>query len=178
MGDSQIQSSSKTEGCKIELGPDLPLANFISTWPWDEDRIHAMALYCSDGRWGLAFDEFCQKHLRIPRYDRWAVPGGPAWLVPSEADTGFSQEARQQLDFLVQAHGLERIVLITHYGCAYYGERLKGSPDECLPAQSADLRRAADTLRQSYPDIQVETYLAMRSGNRLSFHGSTGEAVR
>lgn len=162
----------------MDLGPDLPLADFTSTWAWDEDRIHAMALYCSDGRWGLAFDEFCQKHLRIPRYDRWAVPGGPAWLVPGEEDTGFSQAARQQLDFLVQAHGLERIVLITHYGCAYYGERLKRSPTDCLPAQSADLRRAADTLCQWYPDIHVETFLAMRSGSRLSFHGVAGESGR
>ncbi len=154
----------------MELGPDLPLADFTSTWPWDEERIRAMALYCSDGRWGLAFDEFCHKHLRIPRYDRWAVPGGPAWLLPSGDDTGFLQAARLQLDFLVQAHGLERIVLITHYGCAYYGERLKRSPEECLPAQTADLRLAAETLRQWYPEMQVENFLAMRSGSRLSFH--------
>jgi hypothetical protein len=91
--------------------------------------------------------------------------------VPGEDDTGFSQAARLQLDFLVQAHELDRIVLITHYGCAYYGERLKRSPDDCLAFQTADLRRAADTLREWYPEIQVESFLAMRSGNRLSFHG-------
>ena len=71
---------------------------------------------------------------------------------------------------LVEAHGLERIVLVTHYGCAYYAERLKLSPEECLPSQTADLRRAADTLREWYPEMRVETFLAMRSGNRLSFH--------
>jgi len=65
-----------------------------------------MALYCSDGRWGEAFDEFCQKHLGIPRYDRWAVPGGPAWLLPSGEETGFLQAARLQVEFLVNVHGL------------------------------------------------------------------------
>ena len=35
--------------------------------------------YCSDGRWGEAFDEFCHAGLGLPRYDRFAVPGGPAW---------------------------------------------------------------------------------------------------
>jgi hypothetical protein len=177
MSDQQVLPEQSIDWNAMDLGPDLPLADFTSTWPWDEERIRAMALYCSDGRWGLAFDEFCHKHLRIPRYDRWAVPGGPAWLVAGEEDVGFSQAARQQLDFLVQAHGLERIVLITHYGCAYYGERLKRSPDECLPAQSADLRRAADTLREWYPDMRVENYIAMRSGNRLSFHAESNSRL-
>jgi len=54
---------------------------FTSTHPWNPERIGAMAIYCSDGRWGEAFDEFCHEGLRIPRYDRFAVPGGPLWLV-------------------------------------------------------------------------------------------------
>jgi hypothetical protein len=157
-------------GNSLELGPDLPLADFTSSWAWDEERIHAMALYCSDGRWGLAFDEFCQKHLRIPRYDRWAVPGGPAWLLTSGDETGFVQVARAQVDFLVQAHELQRIVLITHFGCAYYGQKLRLSANGCLPTQTADLRRAADKLREWYPEMKVENFLAMRSGSRLSFH--------
>src|SRR5216110_1494616 len=64
----------------VDLGPDLPMPVFTSTEAWHAQRIGALAMYCSDGRWGEAFDEFCHKHLRIPRYDRWAVPGGPAWI--------------------------------------------------------------------------------------------------
>src|SRR6266436_9043642 len=140
MTTSPVLPESQIDNSVMDLGPNLPLADFTSTLRWDNERIHAMALYCSDGRWGESFDEFCHKHLRIPRYDRWAVPGGPTWLVPGGNDTAFLQAARLQLDFLVEAHGLERTVLITHYGCAYYGERLKGSPDECVPAQTADIR--------------------------------------
>src|SRR3954463_14804849 len=105
----------------MNLGPDMPLPDFTSSSKWNNERIHAMALYCSDGRWGEAFDEFCQRHLHIPRYDRWAVPGGPAWLVPGSGETTMQQAAHNQLEFLVKAHELEQIVLITHYGCAYYG---------------------------------------------------------
>ena len=133
-------------------------------------RIGALALYCSDGRWGEAFDEFCHKHLLIPRYDRWAVPGGPAWLAPHNGDAAYYQAAREQLDFLVQAHQLEQIVLITHYGCAHYGHRLQQSPRECLPVQIDDVRTAAKALRGWYPGMGVEAYLAMQSANCLSFH--------
>ena len=105
----------------VELGPHVPLPVFTSTDPWHAERIGALALYCSDGRWGAAFDQFCQRYLQIPRYDRFAVPGGPAWLAPREDSPGFQQAAREQLDFLVKAHDLGRVVLITHYGCAFYG---------------------------------------------------------
>src|SRR5579862_8146395 len=36
----------------IELAPDLPLSVFTSMEPWYHERIGALALYCSDGRWG------------------------------------------------------------------------------------------------------------------------------
>ena len=61
-------------------------------------------MYCSDGRWGDAFDEFCHSRLHIPRYDRFAVPGGPASLAEDSAP------AWEQLALLVKAHDLQRIV--------------------------------------------------------------------
>ena len=50
----------------MDLGPDLPLADFTSTFRWNNERIHAMALYCSDGRWGESFDEFLARWPRSP----------------------------------------------------------------------------------------------------------------
>ena len=154
----------------ITLGPHLPMASYHATERWHADRIGALALYCSDGRWGEAFDEFCHRHLQIPRYDRWAVPGGPAWLAGYEEDAALLDVARSQLDFLVWVHELDEIVLITHYGCAWYGERLGRPADECLPAQADDLSRAAATLGDWYPGLRVETYLAMRTHDWFSFH--------
>src|SRR3954454_7719766 len=154
----------------MNLGPDMPLPDFTSSSKWNNERIHAMALYCSDGRWGEAFDEFCHKHLNIPRYDRWAVPGGPAWLVPQGDDPVQHQAARTPLDFLVRAHELDRVVLITHFGCAVYAHRLGLPPADCLPAQEQDVRDAAATLRGWYPGITVDTFLAMRTEAWLTFH--------
>jgi hypothetical protein len=143
---------------------------FTSTGLWDPERVGALVLYCSDGRWGEAFDEFCHRRLLIPRYDRWAVPGGPACLLPGDSGDGFCQGAWEQLGFLVRAHEVRRAVLIAHYGCAYYAEVLGQGPDDCLPAQAEDLRTAAAALREWFRGISVEAYLAMRRGVRLSFH--------
>src|SRR5436189_4631310 len=101
---------SETGQNAIELSHQLPMAAYHATERWHGERIGALALYCSDGRWGEAFDEFCHRHLQIPRYDRWAVPGGPAWLAGHPQDAELLDVARAQLDFLVHAHELERIV--------------------------------------------------------------------
>ena len=164
--DSQLWPSENT----IELGPDLRMPDYQAMERWHPERIGALALYCSDGRWGEAFDEFCHRHLRIPRYDRWAVPGGPACVAAAVEDPALLRAARIQLDFLVQTHGLERIVLIAHYGCAWYVQRLQRPPVECLAAQTADVQAAAETLRSWHSGLRIEAYLAMCEHERLSFH--------
>jgi hypothetical protein len=137
---------------------------FTSSQRWNPERIHALAIYCSDGRWGEAFDDFCHNSLGLPRYDRFAVPGGPAWLTVRHISLlAPHSAARDQLGFLVKVHGLERIVLISHYGCAYYGEILCAEPDACVPEQQVDLRAAAATLREWFPGMKVEGYMAMRN---------------
>jgi hypothetical protein len=149
----------------------LPAPVFTATDLWNPERIHAMAIYCSDGRFGEAFDEFCHRSLKIPRYDRFAVPGGPAWINPSvSAAQDLYRSARAQLDFLVRVHDLERIVLITHSPCAFYAEHLQKDPHECLEAQFSDTHTAAQRLRLWFPKIQVEGYLAHRDEQAISFH--------
>ncbi|MEX0700651.1 MAG: hypothetical protein WD069_01005 [Planctomycetales bacterium] len=164
------ESPLRSGGTGIELGPHLPMSAYDARERWNPERIGAVALYCSDGRWGDAFDEFCHRRLEIPRYDRWALPGGPAWLAMREDEPDLHRAVCTQLDFLVQSHQLERVVLITHYGCAWYGQRLQRSPDECLPAQTADVQAAASALLDSHPSLVVEAYLAMRQEESISFH--------
>jgi hypothetical protein len=164
----------------------LPPERFRSSEPWNEQRVRALAMYCSDGRWGDAFDDFCHRSLQIPRYDRFAVPGGPAWLTVHQEtsapqhppgdkkallEASLSRSAWEQLALLVQVHELQRIVLVAHYGCAFYTERLHRDADACLPVQMQDLARAREAVRKRFPRLTVETYLAMRRGERLSFHG-------
>jgi hypothetical protein len=153
-----------------DLGPHLPMAVYYSQAPWKTQRMGALAVYCSDGRWGEAFDEFCHNHLQIPRYDRWAVPGGPACLVPREHNRDYCRTTWQQLDMLAQVHQLDRIVLIAHHGCAFYAEMLHRDPTGCLPTQIEDLHTGVQALRDWFKNMKVEAYLAMRQATYLSFH--------
>jgi hypothetical protein len=155
---------------RVDLGPELPLSVFTSSDRWNPERIGALALYCSDGRWGEAFDEFCHRHLLIPRYDRLALAGGPACLAPRGSSESASATVRPQLDFLVRAHELKQIVLITHYGCAFYHHFLHLPPDECLPVQIQEAQAVGALLGSWYPEVRVQAFLAMRQGNGLSFH--------
>ncbi len=89
-GMSDVQPGPQGNGiswASVDLGPKLPMAVFTSTEIWHPERIGALALYCSDGRWGEACDEFCHRCLQTPRYDRWAIPGGPGWRRASTATT-------------------------------------------------------------------------------------------
>lgn len=133
------------------------------------ERIHAAAIYCSDGRVGEHFDDFLFNGLKLPRYDRVALPGGPACLAGhTEAhveETGVVDELR----FLVEAHGLQRVVLIAHAGCAFYAQRLHLPQPYLEPQQKIDLVKAAGFVRRVTNVQQVEGYLARPAGDRVLF---------
>jgi hypothetical protein len=185
----QVLPPAEVAWTSIELPPDLPMPVFTSTDAWNDKRVGALAVYCSDGRWNQAFDEFCHRGLSIPRYDRFAVPGGPAWFAQDDrAHPELFKAAHGQIDFLVRTHALDRVVLFTHWGCGFYRERQgKGTgvavgtgasagtasgvnARDTWPRQLDDVRAAATTLRVWFPSVQVESYLAMRIGSQMSFH--------
>jgi hypothetical protein len=138
--------------------------------PFEPQRVHAAAIYCSDGRFGDHIDEFLHDYLGLPNYDRLSVPGGAAWasLRTGATPTQYSI-LRDELDFLVQAHELSRVVLIAHYGCAYYLRNLGGEPDSCVPHQQQDLREVAEVIRGWYPQMLVECFLARAGGDKVQF---------
>ena len=112
---------------------------FISTIGFDQARIRAASIYCSDGRFGQQMDEFLHQGMGLPRYDRLAVPGGPACLSGALSVFWESHSAERQLDFLCHVHKLERLIMIAHEGCAFYLEWLKVKPEEFAARQLEDV---------------------------------------
>lgn len=142
---------------------------YISRLPYSPDRIHAAAIYCSDGRVGEHFDDFVQNGLLLPRYDRVALPGGPACLAGYAQARLEEEGVIDELNFLVEAHGLERIVLIQHEGCAFYTSRLKVREQSIEQLQKADLVRAAYAIRQWTRLKEIEGYYLRRKPEGVSF---------
>ncbi|MEK6798412.1 MAG: carbonic anhydrase [Planctomycetota bacterium] len=133
---------------------------YESRVPYEQARIHAAAIYCSDGRVGEHFDDFLQNGLKLPRYDRLALPGGPACLADHPQAHLQAQGVVDELKFLIEVHGLKRIVLIAHEGCAFYTSRLELKDRRLELLQGADLIRAAATVRRVTGIDAIEAYYA------------------
>ena len=167
----QNQPARRASSRRWRRRPDAPPTQraFISSIAFDQARIRAASIYCSDGRFGEQMDEFLHQGLGLPRYDRLAVPGGPACLSGALSVFWESHSAERQLDFLCHVHKLERLIMIAHEGCAFYLEWLKVKPEEFAARQLDDVKRAATRVRQSQPTLKVEAYLARRQDAQIWF---------
>lgn len=137
--------------------------SYESQVPYDSARIHAAAMYCSDGRIGEHVDDFLQNGLALPRYDRVALPGGPACLAGHPEALAEEHAVVDELKFLVDVHGLRRIVLVQHEGCAFYASRLALEGRRLELVQRADLVRAAAIINRVTKVERIEAYYMRRT---------------
>lgn len=144
-------------------------APFASRVPYDTRRIHAAAVYCSDGRVGEHFDDFLQNGLDLPRYDRVALPGGPACLAGHAQAHLEEVGVMDELKFLAEVHGLKRVVLIAHEACAFYTKRLDLTEPRLELVQRADLVRAAAIVHRVTGIDRIEGYFARIENNAVRF---------
>ena len=142
---------------------------YQSKWPFDEGRIGAAALYCSDGRYGEQMDDYLHTSRGWPRYDRLALPGGPALLSGNLSVLWEEENLRKYLEFLVRVHGIKHLALIGHEGCAFYGEWLRVPPDRMEGRQLADLQQARHRVAQILPGLEVHTVFARKQRDRVFF---------
>ncbi len=142
---------------------------FESQTPYQSERIHAAAIYCSDGRIGEHFDDFLSSGLKLPRYDRVALPGGPAALAEHRETMLEHAAVADELRFLVDVHGLNRIVLIQHQNCAFYTHRLGLSGFEVERHQRDDVHRAAEFVREITGVENIDAYFARQLDGTIRF---------
>jgi Putative carbonic anhydrase len=148
-------------------------ATYLCQLPFETERIHAAAMYCSDGRFGEHMDDFLQNALALPRYDRLVVPGGSARLVDRFAAFDEQRATGNDLKFLVDAHGLERVILIAHSDCAYYTLKRNLPPDRLEEVQKTDLLSAAKVIQHATNIAHVDTYFARQIDDSVQFEPVT-----
>jgi carbonic anhydrase len=119
----------------------------------------AVAVYCSDGRFAPACEQFLNARFADQCVDRFVLPGGPGALIHNHDRDGRLEELR----FLVKAHGLSEIVLIMHEQCGFYEHALGMAATAMAAQQQRDLDDAQTLLRQHIPHVLIESYRAVQS---------------
>jgi hypothetical protein len=137
-------------------------AVYDSPVQFDENRIGAAAVYCCDGRFGEHFDDFLHNALRLPRYDRLALPGGAACLAGHFLAFKDEEALLDQLRFLIKVHGIERVVLVAHQDCAFYTQRLHVPAAQVEAKQREDMEAAVRRVRSFAQGLTVDTFFARK----------------
>jgi hypothetical protein len=145
------------------------MTSYSSPIPYNSSRMHAAALYCSDGRVGEQCDDFLQHGLKLPRYDRLCLPGGPACVAGHPEAHLEEKGVVDELHFLVEVHKLKRVVLIAHQGCAFYGSRLGLSEPRLELVQKADLVRATAFVQRVTNLASIDAYFARLVEGKMVF---------
>lgn len=148
---------------------------------WRAERPHVLVVACSDGRYQLALDEFLREHLGIVDYDRMYVPGGPGALAGSTFSYFRGDQFRQETAFLIERHGIVRIILVFHgpmpnsgppdATCADYLRKMPFSTQEDIHAQhEKDLREILLGMRRAHPGLEIAIFRAeVRQDHRVQF---------
>jgi len=139
------------------------MSHYESSRPYHTERMHAVAVYCSDGRVCEQSDEFLRQRLNLSRYDRIAVPGGPGSLVGHAKARLGHVDLLADLELLVTGHAIDRVVLIQHEDCAFYRVRLGVDEPSLEQTQKDDLARAARMIEQTVNVHEIDGYFARRT---------------
>ena len=139
---------------------------YESSVPWNPNRPDTVIISCVDGRWREHIQAFTVEHLKADLHaDFLAVPGGIEPLTLFDLVPKDFNFFRRRLESVIEAHGTKRIVAVAHQDCAWYKTRTFLSMKiDLRERQIADLRRVAARLRETFPNVTVETYFARLDG--------------
>jgi len=140
---------------------------YESKVPWNPKRPDTAIISCVDGRWRAQIQDFTINYLKADLHaDFLAVPGGIEPLTLFDLVPKDFNFLRRRLESLIQAHGTKRIVAIAHQDCAWYKQHKRfSSTIDLRERQILDLRRAASRLRETFPELTVESYFAFHAGD-------------
>ena len=136
---------------------------------FDPTHPSTLAIYCSDGRFTHAVEDYCED-LGHERIDTMTLPGGPALLASGPADLSEVHVFSRAAHFLIEGHGIKQVFLVAHAGCGFYRARCGRLADEAVRRLQIDnLRAAHASLRRHYPRLTVTCCYAATDGDAVTF---------
>lgn len=124
----------------------------------------AAVLCCFDHRINQAVQKFL-KRQGVLRPDWVIVAGGAKTLASPRND--FEQDfILEQFRMSIRLHQTQRVILSSHSDCATYGGLAAYGGDRRAEAahHRSELARAAELVRKSFPQVDVETYFINFAG--------------
>jgi hypothetical protein len=136
---------------------------------FDAKHPDALAVYCSDGRLTSSIEELL-KALGHLRHDTLTLPGGPGLLSHWTARHGEGYTVREAAQFLIRAHGIKTVVLVSHVDCGYYRARYpEASGQEREERGVRDLTAGLAAMGELVPGVAVKAFFARIVGGRVRF---------
>jgi hypothetical protein len=120
----------------------------------------ALVIYCSYHRYQRQIQDFVVNYIGIESFDGYSVPGGAQFLVASGVNYKFKMADTERIKFLVNSHGIKKIICISDANCGWYkhllGERT--SPEDFKKRQVADLKKELEELKNIFPEARVQLF--------------------
>lgn len=113
-----------------------------------DHKAEAIVITCIDFRFQEYINKWIEENFEAKTYDRGAFAGATKNL-----DTILSQ-----IEVAVRLHKIKKAVLINHEDCGAYG--VEGNVDHHV----RDLKMASKTIKERFPDLEVETYYLKLDG--------------
>jgi len=128
--------------------------------PTEIYRADAAVVWCFDDRMTLAVQKFL-KRMGVRHADSVRIAGGAMSLASPKNDSD-RMFVLEQLRLSRSLHGTDRVMLIAHRDCGTYGgsARFNGDAEAETRHHRAELKRAAQTIQATLPEVGIACYYA------------------
>lgn len=128
------------------------------TSPREKYTCDAAVVWCYDNRFETVFRKLL-KRIGVFYSDPIRVAGGAKCLASPEHESD-RQFVLEQIRKSMRLHGTRTVVLMLHSDCGAYGGLVAFNGDAGKEAQNhdADLKRAADFLQSTVPELTVKAF--------------------
>ncbi len=125
--------------------------------PRESYQCDAAVVWCFDHRFDTGFRTFLKK-IGVRHPDSIQVAGG-AKCIASPARESDREFIFDQIRASMRLHGTKRVILMVHSDCGGYGglAAFKGDAKAEAAHHQQELRRAAESLSQSIPGLEITT---------------------